>query len=789
MAPDRLRELDLSVRGMSCAACAARVERLLNDVDGVTASVNFASERANVQCEPFVSVDSLVSEIEKAGYGAELDSGADGFDGQRAADDARVRSLARRLLVAALLFLPLCDLSVIFSLEADLRFPGWQWLLVALAAPVVSYAAWPFHKAAIRNARHGVATMDTLVSMGIVAATTWSVYAMFFRDEREPRVSVLDVLLHQSGGAIYLDVGAGVTTFLLAGRLFEAWSKRRTGDALRRLAAIGARDATVVRADGTERRVPVTQLRRGDRFVVRPGERVASDGEVEFGRSCLDVSAMTGESVPVEAEEGDAVLGGTLALTGRLVVRATRVGADTQLAHMLRLVEQAQSEKAAVQRLADRISAVFVPTVMILAVATLAGWLASGATAERAFSACLAVLIIACPCALGLATPTALLVASGRGAQLGIFFKGNQSLESSRGIDVVVLDKTGTVTEGHMAVADVVCIGGDVDGMLRLVGAVEQASEHPIAAAIATEARSRLGDLPAVVEFEALPGLGARGVVANRHILVGRSLALAAGVSRYGACVDTEESVAPRLRRWCADREGRGHTVVLVACDGTVIGALAVSDAVKPSAAPAVSALHNLGLRCVLLTGDSRSTAENVGALIGADEVISGALPAEKVELIRRLQAAGHCVAMVGDGVNDGPALANADLGIAVGSGTDVAIAAADLILLRDDLDVVPLAIDLARRTVRTIRRNYAWAFGYNIAAIPLAAVGLLDPLVAGAAMGLSSAFVVWNSARLRHFGAPASRPVPPVGVPERVRRLNGSTTTALEETSGAGRR
>jgi P-type Cu+ transporter len=637
---------------------------------------------------------------------------------------------------------------VLWSLFPWSRFPGWQWILLVTAAPVVIWSAWPFHAAALRNARHGTATMDTLVSLGITAACVWSVYAMFVLDRDQTGMSVWQMLLHASGGGIYLEVAASVTTFLLAGRWYEARARRDAGDAMRELAAAGARDACLLAADGTERRVPAGELRPGDRFVVRPGERIAADGEVEFGESAVDRSMMTGESVPADAAEGDMVTAGTVVVTGRLVVRAVKVGRDTQLAHLVSLVEQAQSQKAAVQRLADRISGVFVPAVLVASGLTLAGWLLTGSPAEQAFSASLAVLIIACPCALGLATPAALMVACGRGAQLGIFITRYQALESSRAADTVVLDKTGTVTTGEMAVSAVMTAEGTSRGLLlQQAGAVEQASEHPVAAAISKAARAELGSVPDAARFTAMPGLGARGSVDGRDVIIGRE----------GLFTHLGLAVPAGVAAWRAGQEAAGRTVVLAGWDGQVRGALAVADTVKPSAAPAIASLHQLGLRTVLLTGDSQATARAVGVQVGTDEVIAGTLPDQKVAMLRELQAGGHRVAMVGDGINDGPALAAADLGIALGSGTDVAISAADVIVLRDDLGAVPDAIQLSRATLGVIRGNLAWAFGYNIAAIPLAALGFLNPLIAGAAMALSSAFVVGNSVRLRHFGRPAA--------------------------------
>jgi len=688
-----------------------------------------------------------------AGYTAELARPAAQAGPDQ--DEAAVRRLRRRLTLALVFFVPLTDASLMLSVFPWTRFPGWQWLLVALAVPVAAWAAWPFHAAALRQARHLSSSMDTLVSLGIVAACGWSVYAMFVLDRGRAGPSGLRNLLHGSGGGIYLEVAVSVTTFLLAGRLYEARARRNAGQAMRDLAAASARDVCVLAGDGTEQRIPAWMLRTGQRFVVRPGERIAADGEVLSGQSAVDRSMMTGESVPVDAAAGDAVTGGTIALTGRLVVRADKVGADTQLAHLIAMVEQAQAGQAGIQRIADRICAVFVPAVLACSTLTLAGWLAAGSPAGHAFSAALAVLIIACPCALGLATPAALVVASGRGAQLGIFIKGYQALESSRAIDTVVLDKTGTVTTGQMTVTGVLAVPGVSRGdLLRFAGSVEQASEHAVAAAITALARAEApaaapggtaapaapATLATADGFTALPGLGARGVVDGREVTVGRATLFA--------------GVPPAVAAWCREQEQTGCTTVLVAWDAAVRGALAVRDTVKPSAPAAVARLRRLGLRPVLLTGDNAATARAVAAAAGIDEVLAGALPAAKARVITDLQAGGRSAAMVGDGVNDAPALAAATLGLALGSGTDVAIVAADMILLRDDLDAVPDAIALARATFVTIRRNLAWAFCYNILAIPLAALGFLNPLVAAATMTLSSVFVVWNSLRLRRFAA-----------------------------------
>ena len=740
-------QVELVIGGMTCAACAARVQTKLNKLDGVTATVNLATERAHVTAHPQVSPAELVKVVEAAGYSAEL-ARPETADTSFAADGATVKRLRRRLILALVFFVPLTDLSIVLSVFPWSRFPGWQWVLVALAAPVATWAAWPFHQAALRQVRHLSFSMDTLVSMGIIAACGWSVYAMFFLDRGRTGASGLHALLHNSGGGIYLEVAASVTTFLLAGRLYEARARRSAGEAMRDLAAAGAKDVCVLADDGpdqdnTEQWVPADQLKPGQRFVVRPGERIAADGEVLSGQSAVDRSMMTGESVPVDAAPGDLVTGGTIVVTGRLVVRAVKVGRDTQLAHLIALVEQAQAGKAGIQRLADRICAVFVPVVLACAAATLAGWLLAGSPVAHAFSAALAVLIIACPCALGLATPAALVVASGRGAQLGIFIKGYQALESSRRIDTVVLDKTGTVTTGQMTVTAVQPLPGvSRTDLLRYAGAVEQASEHAVAAAVTALARAESPHLAAADDFAALPGLGARGVVDGQQVIVGRARLF----------TDLGVTVPADLAGWCRAREDAGCTTVLVSWDGAIRGALAVTDTVKPSSAAAVAKLRGLGLRPVLLTGDSSATATAVAAAAGIDEVISGALPAAKAAVVTDLEAAGRSVAMVGDGVNDAPALAAAQLGLALGSGTDVAICAADMILLRDDLAVVPDAIKLARATFRTIRRNLAWAFCYNVLAIPLAALGFLNPIVAAATMTLSSVFVVWNSLRLRRF-------------------------------------
>ena len=739
-APATSRTVELVVGGMTCAACAARVERKLNKLDGVAATVNLATEKATVDYPATVEVDRLIAEVEKAGYQAKRHE-------PEASDDARaevatVKSLWHRLIVALLLTAPVGDLSITQALVPALRFPGWQWVLLVLTLPVATWCAWPFHRVALRNARHLSTSMDTLVSVGITASVLWSVYTIFFVGGGTQADGVWG-LIFRPGGAIYLDVAAGVTTFLLAGRLFEAKARRRAGGALRALAALGARDVAILDADGTERRMAIGHLKVGQDFVVRPGETIATDGVVRSGHCAVDTSTMTGESMPVEVGEGDPVTGGTIALHGRLVVTANRVGADTQLAHLVRLVEQAQTDKAGIQRLADRICGVFVPVVFGLAALTLLGWLVFDGSAQHAIGAALAVLIIACPCALGLATPTALLVASGRGAQLGIFIKGHQALESARAIDTVVLDKTGTIPHGRMAVADLrVTADAEAADVLRMAGALEEPSEHVVAAAITARAKQELGTLPEVSDFTSLAGLGVRGVLDGRDVLVGSARLLA----EHGVTIPAE--LAAARTEW----EASGHTTVLLAADGVALGAFALADTVKPSAKGAIAELRAMGLRTVLLTGDNTATARSVAAEVGIDEVIAEVMPDDKEAVIQRLQGEGHSVAMVGDGVNDAPALARADLGLAVVSGTDVALGAADLILVRDDLDVVPGALKLARSTLRTIHGNLAWAFGYNVAALPLAAFGLLNPLIAGGAMALSSLFVVSNSLRLRRF-------------------------------------
>ncbi|MDX8034815.1 heavy metal translocating P-type ATPase [Lentzea sp. BCCO 10_0856] len=734
-------EIELSIGGMTCASCAARIERKLNKLDGVQASVNYATEKARVSFPESLTAEDLVKVVEHTGYTAELPAPPRAAESTEKTEEDPTRSLRQRLITSIVLTVPVIALAMIPALQ----FTYWQWLSLTLAAPVVVWAAWPFHKAAWTNLRHGAATMDTLISIGVGAAFLWSLYALFLGTAGTPGMThafELTVQRMSGAGNIYLEVAAGVTTFILAGRYFEARSKRRAGAALRALLELGAKEVAVLR-DGREQRISIDDLEVGDRFVVRPGEKIATDGVIEEGSSAIDASMLTGESVPVEVTTGDAVVGATVNAGGRLVVRATRIGSDTQLAQMAKLVEDAQNGKAEVQRLADRISAVFVPIVIALAVGTLAFWLGSGSGASAAFTAAVAVLIIACPCALGLATPTALLVGTGRGAQLGILIKGPEVLESTRRVDTVVLDKTGTVTSGQMSLVEVhAADGADEELVLRLAGALEHASEHPIARAIATGAAERVGDLPAVEGFQNLEGLGVQGVVDEHAVLVGRARLLEEWSVRLG-----EELVTAKK-----EAEDKGRTAVLVAWDGEARGVLVVADTVKPTSAEAIAGLRGLGLRPVLLTGDNEAVAKAVAAEVGIDEVIAEVLPKDKVDVVKRLQAEGRVVAMVGDGVNDAAALAQADLGLAMGTGTDVAIEASDLTLVRGDLRAAVDAIRLSRRTLGTIKGNLFWAFAYNVAALPLAALGLLNPMIAGAAMAFSSVFVVSNSLRLRGF-------------------------------------
>jgi P-type Cu+ transporter len=749
--------LDLPIEGMTCASCANRVERGLNALDGVEATVNYATEKAAVRFDPGATgPDALVAAVAAAGYRTTLPDADDAAPGGVEGEPDAAAPLRRRLVVSAVLSAPVLLLSMIPALQFD----NWQWLALQLATPVVLWGAWPFHRAAWANLRHGAATMDTLVSLGVLAAWGWSLYALFLGDAGATDMRMAFTLVPRTGGGadeIYLETASVVTTFVLAGRFFEARAKRRAGAALRALLALGAKDVAVLGPDGAERRVPVAELATGDRFVVRPGEKVATDGVVERGTSALDMSMLTGEPVPVEVAPGAPVAGGTVNAGGRLVVRATAVGADTALAQIARLVEAAQTGKAPVQRLADRVSGVFVPVVVAIAVATLGFWLGSGASATFAFTAAVAVLIIACPCALGLATPTALMVGTGRGAQLGLLIKGPEVLESTRAVDTILLDKTGTVTTGRMGLAGIdVAPGTDAAEALRLAGAVEHASEHPIARAIA-EAAAAIGPLPEVAAFASHDGLGVEGVVGGRRVVVGRPAFLRA--------TDPALDLPPALAAARHRAEAAGRTAVVVAWDGRARALLALADTVKPSSAAAVAALRALGLRPVLLTGDNATTAHAVAAAVGIDEVIAEVLPAGKADVVRRLQGDGRVVAMVGDGVNDAPALAQADLGLAIGTGTDVAIEASDLTLVSGDLRAAGDAIRLSRATLRTIRQNLAWAFGYNVAALPLAAIGLLNPVVAAAAMALSSLSVVANALRLRRFRAAATAPGPEVSV------------------------
>jgi Cu+-exporting ATPase len=740
-------QVELAIGGMTCASCAARIERKLNRLDGVSATVNYATEKARVSYADSVTPEVLVATVVHTGYTAELTQKESTQKESTQLEAARLesdemRTLRHRLVGSAVLAIQVIAMAMVPALQ----FPRWQWLSLLLTTPVAAWGAFPFHCGALRNLRHGAVTMDTLVSMGVLAAFLWSSYAMIFGRAGTPGLRhEFSLSVHRSAGdaQIYLEVAAGVTVFLLAGRYFEARAKRRAGAALRALLDIGARDVSVLR-DGWETRVAVEALLVGDEFVVRPGEKIATDGQVVDGSSAVDASMLTGESVPIEVNPGSAVTGGTVNVSGRLRVRATRVGADTRLAQMARLVAEAQNGKARVQRLADRVSTVFVPVVIALALATLGFWLVTGAPTATAFTAAVAVLIIACPCALGLATPTALLVGTGRGAQLGILIKGPEVLESTRRVDTVLLDKTGTLTTGTMTLVDVLpATGESADEVLRRAAAVESASEHPIATAIAAGGRKRLRGLPDVSGFRSSQGLGVQGVVEGAAVLVGRLAWLAEQWS-----LPLPFPMVTALAQ--AERDGR--TVVAVAWNGQVRGLLAVADAVKPSSAEAVRRLRALGLTPVLITGDNETVARAVAAEVGIATVIAGVLPEGKVEQVRRLQREGRVVAMVGDGINDAAALAQADLGLAMGTGTDAAIEASDLTLVRGDLRVVADAIRLSRRTLRTIQGNLFWAFGYNVTALPLAAAGLLNPMLAGAAMAFSSVFVVSNSLRLRSF-------------------------------------
>ena len=741
-------EVELAITGMTCASCANRIERKLNKVEGVTATVNYATEKAKVTYDPTIAPELLVETVEQAGYGASLPRTEEAKGDEPAVPD-ETDQLRQRLIISAILSIPVIAMAMI----PPLQFTNWQWLSLTLAAPVVVWGAWPFHKAAWTNLKHGTTTMDTLVSMGTLAALAWSLYALFFGTAGMPGMThAFEFTVERGDGAgnIYLEAAAGVTTFILAGRYFEKKSKRQAGAALRALLEMGAKEVTVL--DGTtERTIPVDQLVVGMRFVVRPGEKVATDGVIEHGTSAVDTSMLTGESVPVEVSVGDEVVGATVNAGGRLVVRATRVGSDTQLAQMAKMVEDAQNGKAEVQRLADRISGVFVPIVLVLALATLVFWIAIGGGLSLAFTAAVAVLIIACPCALGLATPTALMVGTGRGAQLGILIKGPEVLESTRKVDTIVLDKTGTVTTGRMTLREVVAAEGvSEEDVLRYAGALEAASEHPIARAIAVGARERVGELPQVDDFANVEGLGVQGVVAegerSTSVIVGRPSLLA----------DWSMPLGQDLQDAMTRAQEAGGTAVAVGWDGHARGVVVVADAIKDTSAQAISELRELGLRPILLTGDNEVVARSVAAEVGIapEDVFADVLPADKVAVVERLQSEGKVVAMVGDGVNDAAALATADLGLAMGTGTDVAIEASDLTLVRGDLRVAVDAIRLARRTLSTIKGNLFWAFAYNVAAIPLAMAGMLNPMIAGAAMAFSSVFVVSNSLRLRGFTA-----------------------------------
>ncbi|WP_052116868.1 heavy metal translocating P-type ATPase [Knoellia flava] len=737
---------------MTCASCANRIERKLNKLDGVTATVNYATEKARVEFPETVSPEQLLETVSQAGYAASLPPAPESPSAVAGdeSDADPTRPLRDRLLVSTVLSVPVVALAMVPAWQ----FTYWQWLSLVLAAPVVVWGGWPFHRAAWVNLRHGATTMDTLVSVGTLAAFGWSLYALFLGTAGTTGMThpfELTIERTDGSGNIYLEAAAGVTTFLLAGRYAEARAKRRSGAALRALLQMGAKDVAVLRdgPDGqrTEHRIPVADLAVGDEFVVRPGEKVATDGVVTSGSSAIDASMLTGESVPVEVGVDDAVVGATVNSGGRIVVRATRVGGDTQLAQMARLVEDAQNGKAEVQRLADRISGIFVPVVIALAVATLGYWLGSGGGWTAALTAAISVLIIACPCALGLATPTALMVGTGRGAQLGILIKGPEVLESTRRVDTVVLDKTGTVTTGRMSLREVVPTPGeDADEVLRIATLLEDGSDHPVARAIVAAGRDAGIAAAPVEDFASVDGLGVQGVVEGRAVVVGRPRLLA----------DWSLDLGPELEEALRGALATGATPVAIGWDGRARGVLTVADTVKPTSAQAISRLRELGLTPWLLTGDNAEAARAVAAEVGidADHVVADVLPADKVDVVRRLQDEGAVVAMVGDGVNDAAALATADLGLAMGTGTDVAIEASDLTLVRGDLRVAPDAIRLARRTLSTIKSNLFWAFGYNVAAIPLAAAGLLNPMLAGGAMALSSVFVVTNSLRLRGFRA-----------------------------------
>ena len=757
--------IDLEIGGMTCASCANRVERKLARLPGVEASVNYATEKARVSTTADTDVSELIAAVESAGYTAAVAMAvrrdSEDVGAARASEmPSETDALRNRLLISAALALPVLLMSMIPALQFD----NWQWLSLTLAAPVAVWGAWPFHRAAWINARHGAATMDTLISVGVAAAFLWSLYALFFgmAGMAGMRMSLELITTPGSGGhEIYLEVAAVVTVFILAGRYIEARAKRDSGAALRALLELGAKNAMVMRG-GTEVSVAVDALVVGDRFVVRPGEKVATDGLVVEGASAIDKSLVTGESVPVDVTVGDRIVGATLNVGGRLVVEVTRVGADTELARLGRLVEEAQTGKAAVQRLADRVAAVFVPVVFVLAIGTFVAWALLGPSLETAFTAAVATLIIACPCALGLATPTALLVGTGRGSQLGILIRGPQVLEQTRRIDTIVLDKTGTITRGELVVSAMFASAPALTGserelepelepkleLLRLAASAEHGSEHPIARSIVAEAGARGLTLSPVDSFASDAGAGVRATIGDRLVAVGRASWLAA---------EWALEVPHDLQQRIAAAEASGSTPIVVAADGAVLGVIVVDDEIKSTSADAVQRFIALGLTPVLLTGDNSGSAAAVAQKVGISRVLGGVTPAGKLDAIRELQAAGHVVAMVGDGVNDAAALAAADLGIAMGQGTDAAIAASDITVLSGDLVVVGDAVRLARRTLGTIKGNLFWAFLYNVIALPVAMLGLLSPLVAGAAMALSSVFVVTNSLRLRGFRGTSS--------------------------------
>ncbi|MHA7127945.1 heavy metal translocating P-type ATPase [Janibacter indicus] len=745
-------DIELEIGGMTCASCANRIEKKLNKLDGVAATVNYATEKAKVTVPAGYDPSLLVAEVEKTGYTAALpkpkDTTANTSETEAGEEeDSELTSLRHRLIGAIVLTVPVIAMAMIPALQ----FTYWQWASLALAAPVIIWGAWPFHKAAWTNLKHGAATMDTLISMGTSVALLWSLYALFLGTAGTPGMThPFEFTIAPSDGAanIYLEVGAGVTMFILAGRYFEKRSKRQAGAALRALLELGAKEVAVLR-DGVEVKIPTSELAVGDEFIVRPGEKIATDGLVTSGSSAVDASMLTGESVPVEVREGDSVTGATVNAGGRLVVRATRVGSDTQLAQMAKLVEDAQTGKAEVQRLADRISGIFVPIVIVVAFITLGAWLGGGFPVAAAFTAAVAVLVIACPCALGLATPTALLVGTGRGAQMGVLIKGPEVLESTRKVDTVVLDKTGTVTSGKMTLTDVITEPGvDRAELLRFAGALEDSSEHPIAQAIAKGATQEVGQLPTPEDFANVEGKGVQGIVEGTPVVVGRESLLA----------DWSQKLSPEIAQAKAQAEGEGKTVVAIGWDGAARGILVVADTVKPTSAEAIRGLKEIGLTPVLLTGDNEAVARQIAAEVGIDEVIAEVLPKDKVDVVTRLQGEGKIVAMVGDGVNDAPALAQADLGLAMGTGTDVAIEASDITLVRGDLRAAVDAIRLSRKTLSTIKTNLFWAFAYNTAAIPVAALGMLNPMLAGAAMAFSSVFVVGNSLRLRGFTSVAAK-------------------------------